>query len=80
VPVEGFGERPDLGPQTARGQLGQGMGVVVACNELFDHGPPGLGEHFRSHRGELDAGVLEDLFQALDLLRAHDRQALAIAG
>src|SRR5665647_263580 len=49
----------DLRTQLALGQLGQRPWVTLTLYQRLDHCAGRLGQHLRSHRGELDAGFSE---------------------
>ena len=53
--------------QLAPGQLGKDLGVTGARDEGFEHVPARLAQDVAGDRRKLDAGVLEDLVEALGL-------------
>ena len=73
-------EGGSLRPQLPWAMLGQHLRVTLAGDQGVEHVPGRLAQHVGGDRGELDAGVLEHLVQALDLLGPHPRLGLAIAG
>jgi hypothetical protein len=78
--LEGALELRKLGPELAPGQLGEDLGVAGAGDECVEHVATGLSQDVAGHRGELDAGVLEHLVEALGLAAALVDLGLAIAG
>ena len=80
VTVKGLGQRRDLRPHLALGELGQSGRVLLSFAQRLDHGAPGLSQDLGSDGGELDPGVLEDLLQALDLGNPGVDLGLAVTG
>ena len=70
----------DLGAHPGLGQLGEHLGVTLAGDEGLQHLAAGLAEHVGDHRVELDAGVLQDLLDPLDLPGAVLGELVAVAG
>ncbi len=62
-----LGQRRDLGAQPALGQVGQRGGVAFPGDQRLEHRPARDPDDVGGHRGQLDAGVLEQLLQPLDL-------------
>jgi hypothetical protein len=69
-----------LGPQPALGQLGQRLGVGHAVDEGVQHRPSRDAHDVGRDRGQLHAGVLEQLVHAVDLAGALVAERLAVAG
>lgn len=65
---ERLGQLRDLGAHTAVGQIGQHFRVTLPGHERLEHGLARNADNVGGHRGELDAGIFEQLLQALDLL------------
>jgi hypothetical protein len=80
VASERLGQLSDLRAQLALGQRSQAAGVALPGDQRLHHGPPGLGQHLGRDRGQLDPGVLQDLFQTLDFGGTSVDLGLAIAG
>jgi hypothetical protein len=74
-----FGQGRDLRAQLALRQLGESRSVSFASDQRLDHRPTRLRQYPGSDRGQLDAGVLQDLLQALNLGRARVDLRPAIA-
>ena len=75
-----FCERRDLRSHLALGQRGESRRVLLAGDQCFDHRATGLGQDLRRDRGQLDAGVLKDLLEPLDLGDPGVDLGLAVAG
>lgn len=61
--VERFGQCRNLGPEPS---LGQHHRIALSGDERLEDGPAGSTQGLGCHRGELDARIFEQLFQALD--------------
>ncbi len=59
-----------LGAQPTLSQIGQHGGVALPVDQGLEHRPTGDPDDVGGHRGQLDAGVLEQLLQPLHLPRA----------
>ena len=57
-----------LGRMRVRANLGQHLGISLAGDQGLQHSPARLAQHVGGHRVELDAGVLQQLLDALGLL------------
>ena len=64
---ERLGQLGDLGPQPSLRQLGELDRIALPGDERVEHQPAGHAADVARHRRQLDAGVLEELLQALDL-------------
>ncbi len=76
---ERLGELGDLGAHPPFGQIGQLGRVTFSADQRCQHRPPRYAGDVARHRGQLDAGILEELFETLDLPGpvARDRGACA---
>jgi len=73
APRQGLGEFGDLRAHASLGEIGQSGGVPVTCDQRLQHRPTRDAGDVARYRGELDPGVLEELFEALDLASALSR-------
>ncbi len=78
--LERFDQSRDLGTHPTLRQLSEHHGVAFTRDEHLDHRPARLGPHLRRHRRQLDARVLEQLLESLDLLAPSPDLGLAVAG
>ncbi len=77
---QGLGELFLLRPHPALGQISEDLGVAFAGDERLDHRRRRLRPGSRCHRRQLDAGVLEELVEPLDLLGPGVDLGLAVSG
>jgi hypothetical protein len=68
-PDERLLQSGDLDAHPGPGQLGEHLGVALPGDQRGQHVPPGDPKDVRDDHGELDLGVLEQLFDPV-LLRA----------
>jgi hypothetical protein len=80
APLQGLAQLGELLAQLAAGEVGQRRRIPGALDESGEHRPAGDAEDFRGDRAPLDAGVLKDLVEALDLAGAFLDERLAVAG
>jgi hypothetical protein len=80
APVEGLLELGHLRPQFPEHQARQDRRVALPGDERLDDLAGGDAPDGRGDRGELDAGVLEGLLQALDLPAPGVDLGLAVPG
>ena len=66
--------------QLAAGEIREDVGVGGAGHQGIEHGPTGDTEQARSHGGELDARVFEDLVQAVGVTGPFLNEEFPIAG
>src|SRR5665647_3465908 len=67
APVQRLAQLTQLPTQLPFRQIGQHLGVALTGDQRFEHRPPGDAHDVGGDRGELDARVLEQLLQPLDL-------------
>jgi hypothetical protein len=71
--------RAALAAHAPLGQLGEGLGAVVPCDQRLEHRPRRHPEHVRDDTGELDVRGLKDLLHPVGFPRAVLDQPLAVA-
>ena len=70
----------DLRPHPGRSQIGQCLRVAFPGDQRLDHRPAGDAEGVGGDRGQLDAGVFQDLLQPPQFPGALLDQAGAVSG